>query len=131
METSSHTRLLSLASRFILAMMRSASTDVIDPVKWWERAKTALETAAEESETYGQMVASMARKLQIECLTEVSSASICEVESDLGDDWDAWRDLCARDAVYLVAVARMDRDAQRDGETWRPVSEIIGGEGSA
>lgn len=55
----------------------------------------------------------MARKLQIEAYSAASSTSLCDVGATVGDAWDEFRALCERDAVYIVAIARVDRDEQR------------------
>lgn len=111
--------LTDLATRLVLSMMRSASTDKIRPQDWWDRAKTALETSASVAEGFPQMVSRFAAKIQVEGSL---SESTCKAISSLGETfqgfgreetWERFRRLCERDAVYIVAIARATRQTER------------------
>lgn len=106
-----------LATRLVLAVMRSASTDKIRPIDWWTRARTALEAAAATAETYPHLVSEMARHLQIEAFTARSSRSISEVESPFLLDpnlFPSFARVVERDAPYIVAMAQMKRAEERE-----------------
>ena len=100
---------------YILGILRSASTDVIDPKKWWERAKTALETGAAAAATFPQMVSKTANKLQIGAPTESTSNVISSISLRLTDqkDFERFRYICQRDSIYIIALARIQRDEQK------------------
>lgn len=102
-----------LARDYVLAMLRSASTDRIPPREWWEQAKAALEIGAEEPTLEG-MTASFARRLQIESLTKHTASWICSHEAQLRAEFPRFRAHCKRVAVYIVGMARIERDAQRN-----------------
>jgi hypothetical protein len=104
-----------LAVDLVLAMMRSASTDRIPPLKWWTRARTALEVGA-SSESYQAMVCRMGKSLDIEGALEASSAVMVSAVKERIDSenlWARFRHLCRRDALYIVAFAQIMRNDQR------------------
>lgn len=102
-----------LARDYVLAMMRSASTDKVPPREWWEQAKAALEIGAEEPTLEG-MTASIARRLQIESLTKHTASWISSHEQEIRAHFPRFRSQCKRVAVYIVGMARIERDAQRN-----------------
>lgn len=102
------------AIRLVLAMMRSASTANIAPKRWWERARTALETGA-SAEDFPAMVSTMARKLQIDALISGSALVIDELTHEI-EDWESFRRLCESKAVYVVGMAQAQRKAEREEE---------------
>lgn len=106
--------LIQLAVVFILGMLRSANSKVIDPRKWWERAKTALETAASRGDTWPKMVSTCGKKLQIEAPTSATTKAICSVQEKIPDSetFKRFRRLCLRDALYVIAMARIEREEQ-------------------
>lgn len=100
----------------MLAMMASVSTSDIRPLDWWPRAKSALEAAASGAETWSQMVSIAAGKLQVEALRLASSGAVCAIGRTLARrsaDWERFRSLCERDAIYIVAMAQVTKDAAR------------------
>lgn len=109
------TSLEDLAAEFLLAMLASADTDVIQPKQWWERGRTALETAAAQASTFGQMVSACGKKLQLETLTAASADRVAAVQSELGTDerFAEWQRICERDALYIAAVARIRRQQEK------------------
>lgn len=104
-----------MAADLLVQVMRSASTDDIRPIDWWPRARSAMETAASVARSYGQMVAKMATKLQIEAYREASSRSISEIgaEIDAAGAFARFRRVAKRDAAFIVAMAQLQRDEQR------------------
>lgn len=121
--------LISFAIDFVLAMMRSASTRTIDPRHWWERAKSALETGAACAETFGQMVSKMGAKLEIESPLGTTASSISSLAERLADppDFEAFRSICERDALFIVAMARAKNDERKrgPGETAEAINEVL------
>lgn len=105
-----------MAELFIDAMLSSADVDTIGVTSWWDRAKTALETAAASSTSWPQCVSRAAKKLQIETLSPQSSQTIAELATVLDDPqtFAAWARLAARDAVYTVALVRAAREQRRE-----------------
>lgn len=118
MTTLSDEAMTDLAVRLVLTLMASASTDKIRALDWWSRAKSALVTAAAAAESWGHMVSKMAEKLQIDVLRLASSRSISSIGRALkrSDEWVRFRTLCERDAVYIVAMAQVERDLQRESK---------------
>lgn len=109
-----------LATRLVLAVMRSASTDKIRPIDWWTRARTALEAAAATAETYSHMVSEMARHLQIDSYSAASSRSISEIGTPFRvtpGDFAPFARVAERDAPYIVAMAQMQRAEEREERT--------------
>lgn len=105
-------RLTALARDLVLAMMASASTERIKPVDWWDRAKTALVAATERATSWGQLVDTMASKLEIETLRGDSARVICALALG-GADFRRFRQAVKSTAVYIVAEARVIRDTER------------------
>lgn len=103
------------ATTLVLAMMRSASTERIDPKKWWERAASSLETGAAVGSCFGEMIHVMAGKLQIDVTTMATAETIATLAEALADpgDFEAFRSLCERQSVFIVAMAQAHREEQR------------------
>lgn len=105
-----------LAIEAVLAVMASASTDKIKPIDWWTRARTALETSASVAETWTEMAAKLADKLEIEAFTESSSHRLVFLANGIAEaPFSAFRAHCERNAVYVVAMAQVRRSIQREG----------------
>jgi hypothetical protein len=102
------------AERFLDALLSSANVDRIGVTRWWDRAKTALETGAATSTSWRQCVAKAARKLQIDMLNEQASATVVELSTQLDDPavFARFRTLCTRDALTIAAHVR-DRRLSR------------------
>lgn len=112
------TALYELAEEFLAAMLDSASVQQIGVARWWERAKTALETSAASSTTFRQCVARAGKKLEIETLRETSATTIAALAAQLDDPatFARWRTLATRDALTITAMVRADRAARRTRE---------------
>lgn len=105
---------IDLAVDLLDAVLSCADVDLIGKSHWWDRARTALETAATGTD-YPEIVAKICQKLQItQALSEQSSATVAAIGEHLTDDrLPAWRERCQRDAVYLVALTRIKRTDKR------------------
>ena len=106
--------LMDRAISLVLAMMRSASRDRIDPRRWWEYARNALEAGAGEGNSFPEMVSVMAGKLLIDATTEATAKTVEGIEAAVEGDFEAFRSLCERQAVYVVAMAQAHRAEQRE-----------------
>lgn len=104
---------LKLGTEFVLSVLSSVDTDRISPRDWWERAKTALETSAGCAESYSQMVSRAGAKLQVAALSATSGAELTRIERAIGLEFERFRALCERDALYVVALARAERDRRK------------------
>jgi hypothetical protein len=102
-----------LAVRLVRALMRSASAEVIDPRQWWTRAKSALETAASSAESWPDLVTRAGQRLQIDVFAEDTCNSLCSIEQEIGSEFARFRELAARDALYVVAMAQAERARER------------------
>jgi len=102
-----------IAVDFILAVMRSASTDKIKPIDWWQRAKTALESSAGGAAHWDDLLTRAARKLQIDVYREASSAAFEEIIEDVAD-FRAFASYCRRHSIAIVAAAQAKSSAARD-----------------
>ena len=116
-----------LAQRLVLAMMRSASTDKISPKQWWERARSALETAAVAAESWPHLISEMARKLQIETLSAPSANEVCSMVSE-ATPFEEFRSVCERDALYVVALAQAQRAQEREQHRPKEINTETGEE---
>lgn len=106
---------LDAAVQFLDALLTSASTDVVSPKDWWPRATAAIEAAAGSAEDFGAFTAKAAKKMQVESYSGTSSATIANLTVTLGEPtaFEEFRALCQRDAIYIAALVRAQRDANR------------------
>jgi hypothetical protein len=104
--------LAALARDLVLDMMSCASTETITPVAWWPRAKAALLAACDQAETWGQLVTTMASKLQIDVLRVETGKAICSRRL-AAEDLRAFVRVARAEAVYIVAEAAAIRSEQR------------------
>lgn len=108
--------LISLATRFQSALLDSANVDIIGRAHWWDRAKTALETAASSGTAFSEVVSTAARKLQItEAFSARTAEEIAKLTTELADPevFAEWRELAQSDAVYVTAITRVQRTARK------------------
>jgi hypothetical protein len=107
------------AQRFLNALLDSADVRQVGVARWWERAKTALETAAASSTSWRQCVSRAGNKLQIDVFTAGSAAIIAELAQHLDDEsiFVRWRALATRDALTITAMVRHQRSTQRAATT--------------
>jgi len=118
-----HETMLRAGVTLVRAMMRSASSDKIRPLEWWPRAQTALETAARCSSTFSALVSTMGRKLQIDTLRAESAADVAFLAEEVAASFDAWTRFLAEESLYVVALAQVERRAERDQ---RPTPTEVG-----
>lgn len=106
--------LTDMAIDFVLAMMGSASTDVIDPREWWTRARTGLESSASAT-SWPEMVSRYGAKLQVVALRDRSASQIATLGAALGSQggFRRFRALCRRDALFITAMAQQKRAEQK------------------
>lgn len=107
------------AVRFQSAMLDSADVEVIGTANWWDRARTALETGTATA-SFSEATAKTAAKLEIDgALSARSSRTIDQLAARLTDPavFEAWAELCRRDAVYITALTRVARDAAKKTKT--------------
>lgn len=105
--------LLRIAVDLIHTMMASASSENIRRIEWWSRARTALETAAQSSDSFASMVSVMGRKLQIDVTTKAGGVEIARLAAVVGADFEAFRRFCDRQALYCAAIAQSESDARK------------------
>ena len=107
--------LTGIAVDFVLTMMSSASTDNIRPLDWWTRARSALEVSAAVAESWPQMVAKFGSKVQIVAVKGKTSHKLAHLGKGLSEgDFDRFRYLAQRDALFVVAMAQVKRDSQKE-----------------
>ncbi|GAA3878415.1 hypothetical protein GCM10022243_48900 [Saccharothrix violaceirubra] len=94
------------------ALLDSASADVLGVAHYWDRAQSALITAA-TADTVGEAVTTAARKLQIETTQARTDTALLEACAVIAADYPAWQARVEREAVYLVALARVARTARK------------------
>lgn len=104
------------AALLVRAMMSSASSEKIRRIEWWERAKSAIETAAMSSDSFPSLVSTMARKLQIDCTTIATASDIVLLGEVVAHNFEAFRRFCERHAVYIVALVQAEKKAARDAK---------------
>lgn len=97
---------------WLSALLDSASVDTIGVTNWWDRATSALATAATAT-TYGEATTTAARKLQIDTLTARTAETITQLEPLITADYPAWQHLAASETPYLIALTRITRQANR------------------
>lgn len=105
--------LLRIAVDLIHTMMASASSENIRRIEWWSRARTALETAAQSSDSFASMVSVMGRKLQIDVTTKASGIEVARLAVVVGSEFEAFRRFCDRQALYVAAIAQSESDARK------------------
>lgn len=105
----------SMARDLVLEMMSCVPPDTIDGLKWWPRAKSALETACGKADTWGELVTIMAAKLEIDVLKLASVSSVCSMRLSQRELRDFNR-VVKREAVYIIAEAQSVREQQRTAD---------------
>jgi hypothetical protein len=109
------------AINLVRAMMGSASSEKIRRIEWWLRAKSALETAAMSSDSFGSMVSTMGRKLQIDVTTIATGEQVAQVGLAVAGEFETWRRFCATEALYVVAIAQAESKERK--ELWQAEQE--------
>lgn len=104
------------AATLVRAMMASASGEKIRRIEWWQRAKSALETAAMSADSFPSMVSAMARKLQIDVTTTTTGLDVANLALAVEPDFESFRRFCEREAIYVVAIVQAENKASRDAK---------------
>jgi hypothetical protein len=104
-----------VAETFLLAMMSSANVDRIGVARWWDRARTSLETGAACSTSWREMVSKVGRKLLIDSLNEDAAITVAGFNTMLDDPatFARFREICARNALTFPAKVRQQKVADR------------------
>lgn len=117
--------LITWATTFLSAILDSADAEKIGPKRWWDRARTALETGTATA-SFSEATAKTAAKLEIDgALSAKSSRTVEQLAKLLADPavFEAWAELCRRDAVYITALTRVQRDAAKKTKTTKATDE--------
>ena len=109
--------LTNMAVDLVVALMKSADPEIIRPMDWWSRAKTALVVSASVAETYPAMISKYLSKIQV-VATKAETSEIIATTRDciasLGmEAWERFRFLCERDALYIVAMSQVQNQQRR------------------
>ncbi len=104
--------LIDATVKWTSALLDSASSDEIGPANWWPRATSALVTASGAS-TIGEAVTTAARKLQVDVAAPHADAELLAASDIIAQDYPAWAQLVDREAVYLIALTRVYRNARK------------------
>lgn len=107
--TDTDTDLTDATVAWLCALLDSADPGVIGAANWWPRATAALVTAAETAQSYGHAVDLAAGKLQVLTLSAASAKTLAALDRVIGPRLEQWRALGQREAVYVVALARVAR----------------------
>lgn len=105
-------QLAHMARDLVLMMMSCASTDTISPVDWWPRAKSALLAACSRARTWGELVTTMADKLEVDVL-RVEVAKVISSLRLTPADVRAFVRVARAEGVYIVAEAAAQRAEDR------------------
>lgn len=97
----------------MMALLDSASSDLIGVSNWWPRAESALEAAASAS-SWGEAVTVACRKLQIDTLTPESAASLTGLEAAIEPNLADWAEVVHAERQYLVALTKITRTARKN-----------------
>lgn len=100
----------------VFALRDSLTDDGPSRLEFWSgRAVSALETAAAGSDSAGQAITTACRKLQIPTLTPAAAEQAVKAAQVIDVDYQRWAAHIARNIVYIVALATVQRDARKIG----------------
>ena len=102
--------------RLIFALRDSLTDDGPSRIDFWSggRAISALESAAAGASTGAEAVSMAARKLQIPQISKHAAKTVVEAAAVIDQDYGAWASHITRNAVYILALADIERIEQRD-----------------
>lgn len=109
-------RLRECAVNALLAALASVPRGTIPATAWWERGRSALETAADRAADWPTFCSTLAAKLGIRTFTERSADSLLRIGREIaGDDaFDRLREICGpSEAVYIVAEAQIENKTRK------------------
>lgn len=100
----------------VFALRDSLTDDGPSLIDFWsDRGATAIATAAAGSDSAGQAITTACRKLQIGALS-AGAAPVARRAAEIIDaDYAAWARHVDQSLVYIVALARLERDNRRRG----------------
>lgn len=107
--------LRALAVEMMGAVHRSIDWDKVSPRTYWERMPAAFKARAMMATTYGQMVESLRRSLQIPQFFDATSSSLSSIGDRLADA-ATFRRFCRLvkdEAAYIAVEVRAARDDAR------------------
>ena len=97
----------------LIFALRESLTEVSRLDFWAGRATTAIETAAAGSENWEQAITTACRKLQIDTLNSESAETVVKLSAVIGGNYEDWAAHVARNIVYIVALANVERDKRK------------------
>lgn len=99
----------------IFALRDSLTDDGPSRIDFWSggRAISALEAAAAGASTGAEAVSLAAKKLQIPQISKHQAKKVVEAASVIDQDYAAWASHITRNAVYILALADIERIEQR------------------
>lgn len=102
--------------RLIFALRDSLTDDGPSRIDFWSggRAISALEAAAAGASTASEAITLAAKKLQIPQIDKRQAKTVAEVAELIDQDYPAWAAHITRNAVYILALADIQRIEQRD-----------------
>lgn len=111
--------LMDVGVAITLALSSSMDPEVVSPKRWWARLQSAIQTSAERSYSWPQLTSAAAKSLQIGVLSRKTASVLCSTGRDHGLEgarFEALRTVLERDAHFIVALARAERDARKRGD---------------
>lgn len=102
--------------RLIFALRDSLTDEGPSRIDFWSggRAISALESAAAGASTGAEAVHMAARKLQIPQISKTAAKTVVDAVSVIDSDYAAWAAHITRNAVYILALADIERIEQRE-----------------
>lgn len=136
MPTTTEPKILqALAVDLVLAMADGIDYATIDPIKKWERTKSALASAAQSSNSFSEMVSTMAKKLQIEILPtwrEGPSSRVVALAESVDPIFEEFRTYVDKNATFVFAIAQHQhktvknaREVARRADRDDPIDDLI------
>lgn len=100
----------------IFALRDSLTDDGPSRIDFWTggRAISALESAAAGASTGAEAITMAAKKLQIPQISKHAAKTVVETAAVIDQDYGAWASHISRNAVYILALADIERIEQRD-----------------
>lgn len=96
------------------SLLDSASSDQIGVANWWDRATSALVTAAAGASTIGEATTIAAHKLELESTVPYTDEALVPACEAIAAEFAAWQQLVDRESVYLIALTRVTRQARKN-----------------
>jgi hypothetical protein len=110
--TMSEEELAERAKSLMLALMSNATTEKISPINWWPRAKSALLAGVARGRTWGEMVDTMCRKLEIQVLRNDTASSVSGMMLD-GAQLREFKRVVRTQGIYIIAECQAERERQK------------------